>query len=125
MGRAKSKQSLARRNVSSGSVYRSTGNQTDPAKRDSDRRESKPAYQATTTAEAITSAARIDVSEEAGRVDTEAQVRPKPREFEAKQCTLCVNFRPTGKNYSRVYSKHGRVRYCKCSFCGNTWAQEG
>lgn len=127
MGRAKSKQSLARRNVSGGSVYRGTGNQADPAKRDPDRRESKPAYQATTTAEAITSAARIDVSPEAGRLDTETQVRPsKPaREFEARSCTICAGIRPHGKNYSRVYCTRGNVRYCKCGFCGNTWAQQG
>lgn len=50
---------------------------------------------------------------------------PKPRQFEARPCVLCQNYRPHGKNYSRVYCTRGRVRYCKCDFCGNTWAQEG
>lgn len=50
---------------------------------------------------------------------------PKPREFEARPCVQCVALRPFNTNYSRVYKTLGRIRYCKCHFCGNTWAQEG
>jgi hypothetical protein len=49
---------------------------------------------------------------------------PKPVRQEARPCSLCQNYRPHGKNYSRVYCTRGRVRYCKCDFCGNTWSQE-
>lgn len=50
---------------------------------------------------------------------------PRPRQFEARPCSLCQNYRPHGKNYSRVYCTRGKVRYCKCDWCGNTWAQQG
>jgi hypothetical protein len=50
---------------------------------------------------------------------------PKPREFVPRDCSMCAANRPPRTNYSRVYAKHGKVRYCKCGFCGNTWAQEG
>jgi len=49
---------------------------------------------------------------------------PKPREFEAKACSACAGIRPIGKSYSRVYCTRGRVRYCRCDFCGNTWSQQ-
>lgn len=125
MGRAKPKQSLARLNVSRGGLHRSGGNQIDNAERNTDLGESESTKESTST-EATATATRANVPPASGRLDTEAEVeRPQPREFEARACTLCVGVRPPGKNYSRVYSKHGRVRYCRCSFCGNTWSQEG
>jgi len=48
---------------------------------------------------------------------------PKPRAFVPRPCTACLTVREPATNYSRVYSSNGRVRYCKCSFCGNTWTQ--
>lgn len=48
---------------------------------------------------------------------------PQPRAFVARPCTACVTRREPNTNYSRVYSKHGRMRYCKCDFCGHTWTQ--
>lgn len=48
---------------------------------------------------------------------------PKPRGFVARPCSMCEGIRPSGTSYSRVYSKHGQLRYCKCDFCGNTWSQ--
>ncbi len=50
---------------------------------------------------------------------------PKPREFEARPCTSCQALRPHGTSYSRVYCTRGRIRYCKCHYCGHTWSQEG
>ena len=49
---------------------------------------------------------------------------PKPREFAAKDCSACAAIRPICKSYSRVYCTRGRVRYCRCDFCGNTWSQQ-
>ena len=51
-------------------------------------------------------------------------IYPTPREFEARPCSSCQAIRPHGKNYSRVYCTRGNIRYCKCHFCGHTWAQE-
>jgi len=48
---------------------------------------------------------------------------PKPRAFVARPCTACMAVREPATNYSRVYSTKGRIRYCKCDFCGNTWTQ--
>jgi hypothetical protein len=49
---------------------------------------------------------------------------PIPREDEARPCTLCASRRPIGTSYSRVYCTKANVRYCKCTYCGHTWAQE-
>ena len=49
----------------------------------------------------------------------------EPRRFMPRDCTQCLTRRKPGESYVRVYSKHGRIRYCRCSLCGNTWAQEG
>ena len=48
---------------------------------------------------------------------------PKPRitSYVAPPCTACTALRPEGKNYSRVETTRGRVRYCKCKYCGNTF----
>lgn len=54
---------------------------------------------------------------------TLAAVAPKPKQFSPRPCTACAALRPANTNYSRVYSKHGKVRYCRCDFCNNTWAQ--
>jgi hypothetical protein len=55
---------------------------------------------------------------------------PKPRNtsFVAAPCSLCQSLRDSseeskGKSYSRVYATVGKVRYCKCGYCGNTWKQ--
>lgn len=48
---------------------------------------------------------------------------PKPRGFIPRPCSQCTAIRPANTSYSRVYSKHGLIRYCKCDFCGNTWSQ--
>lgn len=47
----------------------------------------------------------------------------KPKRFVSRPCCMCTEYRPRATNYSVVYAKHGRVRYCKCRFCGNTWTQ--
>lgn len=53
------------------------------------------------------------------------KVFPEPRRFMPRDCTQCLTRRKPGESYVRVYSKHGKIRYCRCSLCGNTWAQEG
>jgi hypothetical protein len=45
-----------------------------------------------------------------------------PRRFTPRPCSLCTAHRD-GKNYSYVYHTAGRVRYCKCKLCNNTWTQ--
>ncbi len=50
---------------------------------------------------------------------------PRPREFTPRDCTLCITSRPPRQQFSRVYAKRGKIRYCKCGYCGNTWSQEG
>lgn len=50
---------------------------------------------------------------------------PAPRRFTPKDCAMCETHRPRGESYSRVYSTQGKIRYCKCGFCGHTWSQEG
>lgn len=124
MGRAKSKQSLARLNVSRGGLHRSGGNQVDHAERNTDLGESESTKESTST-EATKTATRANVPPASGRLDTSSKIIAKPREFEARPCTMCAAYRPHGKNYSRVYCTRMNVRYCKCAFCGNTWAQQG
>lgn len=48
-----------------------------------------------------------------------------PREFVPRDCTQCTALRPPRQSYSRVYCKRGKIRFCKCGFCGATWSQEG
>lgn len=45
-----------------------------------------------------------------------------PRRFTPRPCSVCEALR-NGRNYSYVYHTAGRVRYCKCRFCNNTWTQ--
>lgn len=45
-----------------------------------------------------------------------------PRRFTPRPCSVCEALR-SGRNYSYVYHTAGRVRYCKCRFCNNTWTQ--
>ena len=47
----------------------------------------------------------------------------KPRAFVPRACTACTKLREAGTSYSIVYAKVGRVRYCRCKFCDNTWTQ--
>ena len=56
--------------------------------------------------------------------------KPKPRvtEFVPRPCSTCQRMRELdddikGKSCSRVTSKHGRTRYCKCGFCKHTWKE--
>lgn len=49
----------------------------------------------------------------------------KARRYTPRPCTNCTTIRPDKKNYSEVYSTFSRTdgvyRYCRCTFCGNTW----
>lgn len=50
-----------------------------------------------------------------------ARVRFVPRD-----CSACSSLRGDSKeSYSFVYHTAGRIRYCKCRYCGNTWTQAG
>jgi hypothetical protein len=54
----------------------------------------------------------------------EAVIIAKPRGFEPRHCSACTSLREDKtKNYSFVYHTRGKVRYCKCGYCGNTWSQ--
>ena len=50
---------------------------------------------------------------------------PRVSSFVPQPCSCCTALRPVDTNYSRVVSTQGRIRYCKCSFCGNTWKDQG
>lgn len=51
----------------------------------------------------------------------ENQPRARSRTFIAKPCTLCTALRGKDTNFTRVYATRDRVRYCKCTYCNNTW----
>lgn len=135
MGSKKSKQSLARRNVSSGSVYGSAGPESDNAKRGATTGQTIAAQAIVAASTATTEdAARIEVQAEARRVDSEAEVtsdlKPRRTTFVPRQCSSCTAAREMspeakGKNYVRVYCTRGNVRYCKCHYCNITWTQCG
>ena len=50
-----------------------------------------------------------------------AQPRPRSRTFTAKPCSVCQALREPNTNFTRVYASRGNIRYCRCSFCNNTW----
>lgn len=70
---------------------------------------------------------------------TEVQMTTKRKyvrieRFVPKPCVMCPAQRKYAfenkaitkaklDNPSEVYSKHGRVRYCRCTFCHHTWSQ--
>lgn len=135
MGSKKSKQSLARRNVSSGSVYGGARPEPDNAKRGVATGQAVTAKTITAASTATAEdAARIEISAEAGRVDTQETIagdlKPRRTTFVPRQCSSCaaareMNPRTKGKNYVRVYCTRGNVRYCKCHYCSMTWTQCG
>ena len=49
------------------------------------------------------------------------QPRARSRTFIAKPCTLCTALREPDTNFTRVYASRGNIRYCRCSYCNNTW----
>lgn len=49
------------------------------------------------------------------------QPRARSRTFVAKPCSVCQALREPDTNFTRVYASRGNVRYCRCSFCNNTW----
>jgi len=51
----------------------------------------------------------------------ENQPRPRSRTFTAKPCSVCAALREPDTNFTRVYATRDSVRYCKCTFCNNTW----
>jgi hypothetical protein len=52
---------------------------------------------------------------------TTQQPRARSRTFTAKPCTLCTALRGPDTNFTRVYATRDRVRYCRCTYCNNTW----
>lgn len=68
---------------------------------------------------------------------TQPPLPPRTFNYIPPACTRCASRRPTGMNYTRVYStslvhhvdsvdgrqvvRRTRMRYLKCGFCGNTW----
>lgn len=54
----------------------------------------------------------------------EKQPNAEPREkFVPRPCSDCAAVRPANTSYSRVITTRGRIRYCKCGYCGSTWTQ--
>ena len=56
-----------------------------------------------------------------GGVKLSSLPRARSRTFTAKPCTLCTALRGDDTNFTRVYATRDRVRYCKCTYCNNTW----
>lgn len=51
--------------------------------------------------------------------------RARSRTFVAKPCSVCQALREPDTNFTRVYASRGNIRYCRCSYCGNTWKDQG
>jgi len=51
----------------------------------------------------------------------ENEPRARSRTFTAKPCSVCTALREPDTNFTRVYASRGNIRYCRCSFCNNTW----
>jgi len=62
-----------------------------------------------------------DIIEERGQDYRKLLPRPRSRTFTAKPCSVCQALREPDTNYTRVYASRGNVRYCKCTYCNNTW----
>ena len=56
-----------------------------------------------------------------GGVSLSNQPRARSRTFVAKPCSVCQALREPDTNFTRVYATRDRVRYCKCTYCNNTW----
>lgn len=125
MGSKKSKQSLARFDVSGRSLHGSARDSVDHTDRSESDGETEATSTATATEGTTKDAARSEVQVETRRLDTEATQLTAKR-FVPPNCSLCTELRPdTTKSYVTVYHtkrEHGFViRYCKCGFCGNTF----
>lgn len=59
--------------------------------------------------------------EESASVAVASEPRARSRNFTAKPCPACVADRPADSNFSRVFATRGKVRYCRCGYCGHTW----
>jgi hypothetical protein len=125
VGSQKSKQSQARRDSSSdlrGSLH---GDKSDTTAA-TDQAAAGTETTNTSTAKPIPTEARWLGSEKV--IDERlVSTKPVPRvsSFVPQPCSCCTALRPADTNYSRVMSTQGRIRYCKCTFCGNTWKEQG
>lgn len=128
MGRNKSKQSLARRDLPSGGLHGGSGDQANHANGGEDISESESTTEETSAATAE-AAARATTEEETGRLDTEEEMKqPKARakRYVPPDCTLCLADRkdPT-VSYVYVYNTQRMgtkiIRHCKCGRCRNTF----
>lgn len=125
MDRKKQEKSQARRNSDGtlrGSVHGGQGSAESASDTSSDSTEAKD----TTTSEQIPAETRWMGSPQVVD-DRIASGMPVPRvsSFVPQSCSGCTALRPVETNYSRVMSTQGRIRYCKCTFCGNTWKEHG
>ena len=78
--------------------------------------------EASITPEVIDAACEKVLSHTVGKgVDVLSNPRARSRNFTAKPCPACVADRPAGSNFSRVFATRGKVRYCRCGYCGHTW----
>lgn len=125
MGREKSKQPQARRDSSGDLCGSLHGNQGD-TEAATDTAAAGAETTNTATSEQIPTEARW-LGAEKVIDDRLVSTKPIPRvsSFVPRACTSCTALRQPETNYSRVMSTQGRIRYCKCTFCGNTWKEQG
>ena len=125
MGSKKSKQSLARFDVSGRSLHGGTRDSIDHTDRSQSDSETEATSTATATEGTTEDAARDAVQVEGRRLDSEATQLTAKR-FTPPNCSACTELRPDPhKSFVFVYhTKRERgfvIRYCKCEFCGNTF----
>jgi hypothetical protein len=68
---------------------------------------------------------RIERQPDARTEEVAVIAKPRVTTFVPSPCPMCTALREEGSNYSRVVSTQGNIRYCKCSFCNNTWKEQG
>ena len=53
-------------------------------------------------------------------IESVDEVKPKPRttSYVPPPHSACAAERPDGENFTRVETTRGRIRYCRCTFCG-------
>ena len=63
---------------------------------------------------------RLKMSDKEIALIESVDMKPKPRttSYVPPPHSACAAERPKGENYTRVETTRGRIRYCRCMFCG-------
>lgn len=125
MGSKKPKQPLARRDLPSSGLHGGSGNHVDNAERAPDQASGREAEAIEAIATESTARAAA-IQETYGRLDSGDETTLTPKRYTPPNCSSCIALRPNADtSYVSVYHtkrEGGFVfRYCKCSFCGNTF----